>query len=273
MTTKTNQTCWRRVFSSRRIVGILIILYATATCVGCAVLNTAMFHPPRPQYGPNLPGFVTMGPPESPVAGVWSPVPGATRAILFSHGNAEDLRHVHSRLAHFNRLGLSALAYDYPGYGRTPGKPSEASVYTAAETAFRYLTDDCGFSESNIVVVGYSIGSGPSCYLAEKYDVRGLLLYAPFKSAVRVVTQVRILPIDPFPNIARIPRTRCPVLVFHGTEDKVIPFRHGRAVAKAAGERGRFFPLPEETHDTVFLAALADPEASAALCVILAGPY
>ncbi len=265
MTTKANQTCLRRAFSLRRIVRLLVILYVAASCVGCAVLNSAMFHPPCPPYGPNLPGLVTMGSPESPVAGVWRPVPGATRAVLFSHGNAEDLRFVHSRLAHFNRLGLSALAYDYPGYGRTPGRPTEASVYAAAETAFRHLTDDCGFSESNIVVVGYSIGSGPSCYLAEKYDVGGLLLYAPFKSAVRVVTQVRILPIDPFPNIARIPRTRCPVLVFHGTEDKVIPFRHGRAVAKAAGERGRFFLLPEETHDTVFLAALADPEASAAI--------
>ena len=92
-----------------------------------------------------------------------------------------------------------------------------------------------------------------------------LLLFAPFKSAVRVVTQVRILPFDPFPNIARIPRTRCPVLVFHGTADKVIPFSHGRAVAKAAGGHGRFFLLPEETHDTVFLAALADPEASSAI--------
>ena len=100
-----------------------------------------------------------------------------------------------------------------------------------------------------------------------------LLLFAPFKSAVRVVTRVRILPFDPFPNLARIPRTRCPVLVFHGTADRVIPFSHGRAVAKAAGGRGRFFLLPEETHDTVFLAALADPEASSAIQDILAGPY
>ena len=252
-------------YQLRRLFCFLAVLYAVATCIGCAVINTAMFHPPYPYGRDEVPNLVEFGPSNAPVAGVWMPVEGARRAVLFSHGNAEDIRFVHTRLAHFNRLGLSALAYDYPGYGRTPGKPTEASVYAAAETAFRHLTDDCGFSESNIVVIGYSIGSGPSCYLAEKYDVGGLLLYAPFKSAVRVVTQVRILPIDPFPNIARIPRTRCPVLVFHGTEDKVIPFRHGRAVAKAAGERGRFFRLPEETHDTVFLAALADPEASAAI--------
>lgn len=250
---------------TKRLVIDLLAGYAAISLAGCLSVNRLMFHPPYP-YGANeVPNLVEFGPSNAPVAGVWMPVEGARRAVLFSHGNAEDLRYIHSRLAHFNRLGLSALAYDYPGYGRTPGKPTEASVYAAAETAFRHLTDDCGFAESNIVVVGYSIGSGPSCYLAERHDVGGLLLYAPFKSAVRVVTQVRILPFDPFPNLARIPRTRCPVLVFHGTADQVVPFRHGRAVAKAADGRGRFFLLPEETHDTIFPAVLADPEASAAL--------
>ena len=255
----------------RRIATFLVILYVAATCVGCAVLNTAMFHPPSPPYGPDLPGLVTMGPPESPVAGVWSPAPGATRAVLFSHGNAEDLRHVRMRLAHFNRLGFSALAWDYPGYGRTPGKPTEKTVYAAAETAFRHLVEERGFAPTNIVVCGYSIGSGPSCYLAEMHpDVGALLLFAPFKSAVRVVTGIRILPVDPFPNLSRIRRTRCPVLVFHGTEDRVIPFSHGKAVAAAAGERGRFVLIPEETHETIFLAALADPNASAVLRDFLA---
>ncbi len=253
------------IYRLRHLFCFLAILYAVATSVGCLSINRLMFHPPYPYGRDEVPGLIEFGPSNAPVAGVWMPVEGAKRAVLFSHGNAEDLRHVHSRLAHFNRLGLSALAYDYPGYGRTPGKPTEASVYAAAETAFRHLTDDCGFAVSNIVIVGYSIGSGPSCYLAEKHDVGGLLLFAPFKSAVRVVTQVRIVPFDPFPNIARIPRTRCPVLVFHGTADRVIPFSHGRAVAKAAGGRGRFFLLPEKTHDTVFLAALADPEASSAI--------
>ena len=81
-----------------------------------------------------------------------------------------------------------------------------------------------------------------------------LLLFAPFKSAVRVVTQVHILPFDPFPNLARIPRTRGPVLVFHGTADRVIPFSHGEAVAAAAGDRGRFVPVPGASHEAVCTA-------------------
>jgi len=213
-----------------------------------------MFHPPKQAYGQDLPGLIEMGQSNAPVAGVWMPVEGATRAVLFSHGNGEDLSRIHDRLAQFNRLGLSALAYDYPGYGRTPGKPTEQSVYAAAETAFRHLVDECGFAPSNIVVSGYSIGSGPACLLAERHDVGGLLLFAPFKSAVRVVTQVRLMPFDPFPNLSRIGRTRCPVLILHGTDDKLIPLSHGRALAEAAGDRARFVAVDDADHDDICLA-------------------
>jgi abhydrolase domain-containing protein 17 len=64
--------------------------------------------------------------------------------------------------------------------------------------------------------------------LAEKYRVRGLILDSGFLSAPRVITRIRLLPQDPFPNIARIEHISCPKLFFHGTEDSVIPFWHGK---------------------------------------------
>jgi hypothetical protein len=234
-----------------RLVVDLVVGYAAISCSVFAAINKFMFHPPRPSYGTYVQNLIEMGPADAPVAGVWMPVEGATRAVLFSHGNGEDLRDIHSRLARFNRLGLSALAYDYPGYGRTPGSPGEKSVYAAAETAFRHLVEECGFAETNIVIAGFSIGSGPSCYLAERHDVGGLLLYAPFKSAIRVVTRVRVMPFDPFPNLKRIPRTRCPVLVLHGTDDKLINISHGRALANAAGDRARFISVQGAIHNTI----------------------
>ncbi len=54
--------------------------------------------------------------------------------------------------------------------------------------------------------------------------------------------------------VSLVQRTRCPVLVFHGTADRVIPFSHGKAVAAAAGERGRFVPVPGASHEAVCTA-------------------
>ena len=72
---------------------------------------------------------------------------------------------------------------------------------------------------------------------------------APFLSAPRVVTKVRILPIDPSPNLKRIGDVKCPVLFFHGTEDRVIPYSHGRALFELAREPKRFITIEGGDHN------------------------
>ena len=238
----------RRRRTLRRAPAFLAVLWIAASGLGCLSLNRLMFHPPDGPYPADMAHLVEIGPPDARVAALWYPKDGTQRAVLYSHGNAEDLAACHGRLLRFRDLGYAALAYDYPGYGRSAGSPSEDSVYAAAETAYRHLVDDLGFAPSNVVVVGYSIGSGPSCRLAEDHPVGGLALFAPFKSAVRVVTQVRILPFDAFPNLSRIGGVRCPVLVAHGTDDDVVPFSHGRALAEEAGESCVFVPVEGADH-------------------------
>lgn len=76
----------------------------------------------------------------------------------------------------------------------------------------------------------------------------GLVLNAPFLSAPRVITQIRILPIDPFPNLRRIPNIHCPILVFHGDKDKLIPHAHGARLVREAGERGTLVTVPVANH-------------------------
>lgn len=78
---------------------------------------------------------------------------------------------------------------------------------------------------------GTSVGSGPSCYLAEKYKrVKGLILETPFTSIARIVAGGNIFSLawDMFPNIDRIEKIDCPVFIIHGTSDSVVPFEHGR---------------------------------------------
>jgi hypothetical protein len=145
------------------------------------------------------------------------------------------------------------LAYDYPGYGLSAGKPTEKSVYASAEAAYRFLTERRNIAPSDIIVLGRSIGSGPACYLAEKYPVGGLVVEAGFTSAPRVLTRIRILPFDPFPNIRRVPNIACPKLFIHGTADDVVPFSHGKALFAAAREPKTTRWLDGAGHDDLML--------------------
>lgn len=89
--------------------------------------------------------------------------------ILFSHGNAEDLGMTSDWIMTLSDvLGVNVFAYDYTGYGRATGVPSEQGCYSDIDAAFNYLTINLKLSSESIVVFGRSLGTGPSCYLAER---------------------------------------------------------------------------------------------------------
>jgi hypothetical protein len=79
-----------------------------------------------------------------------------------------------------------------------------------------------------VVVYGQSVGSGPSCFLASREHVAGLVLHSGLTSGLRVLTPSRALGcFDIFPNVDRIQRVTCPVLVIHGEKDVEVPCEHG----------------------------------------------
>jgi fermentation-respiration switch protein FrsA (DUF1100 family) len=92
---------------------------------------------------------------------------------------------------------------------------------------FLYLTENLNVSANRIILYGRSIGSGPSSFLSEKYEVAGVILHSPIMSALRVVFNLRFtLPFDKFPNIDRMANIDCPVFVIHGRRDEIVPFYH-----------------------------------------------
>ena len=102
--------------------------------------------------------------------------------LLFSHGNAEDLGMIYDWFCELSKqIRVNILAYDYEGYGKTEGEPNEKSCYEDIDAAYEFLTKTLHTPSENIVLYGRSLGSGPSCYLAErlhKANVRigGLIL-------------------------------------------------------------------------------------------------
>lgn len=200
---------------------------------GCA--NSMMYHPPHSYAdGAQVRKIATKS--GRKISAVYLSKPEAEFTILFSHGNAEDLGTCEDYLLEVHRRGYNVLAYDYQGYGTSEGKPTEKNTYEDITAAYEYLTRELGAQPERVIVLGRSIGSGPTVWLATQRPVGGMILEGAFTSIVRVGLGAKILLFDYYDNLARIDDVHCPVLMMHGRQDRVIPFRHGQALFAKANE-------------------------------------
>jgi pimeloyl-ACP methyl ester carboxylesterase len=174
----------------------------------------------------------------------------STVTVLFSHGNAEDLGMIYDWFYDFTRqLNVNVLAYDYTGYGKSSGTVSEQNCYADIDAAWDYLTTQRVIPSKQIFLYGRSLGSGPSCYLAERLarsgtPLGGLIIQSPLCSAYRVAFNFRFtLPGDMFPSIDRCKNIKCPVFIIHGTRDEVVPFWHGQELFLATPVQYRAKPF------------------------------
>ena len=149
--------------------------------------------------------------------------------ILMSHGNAEDFTRVEEWVNKtlIQSVDANVFIYEYSGYQDQRVEPSEELVYADAEAGYSFLVNTLKIPKNKIVLYGRSLGSGPSCYLAEKYEVGGLILQTPITSIYRVIIDFRFtLPGDMFANIDRIKKITCPLLVIHGNRDEIVSIQH-----------------------------------------------
>lgn len=171
-------------------------------------------------------------------------VPGATTTLLWSHSNAMDCGEMYFFFAEVAaRLHVNIAAYDYSGYGAATGRPSEKNINADALAVYEHLVASAGLvPQAQIVLYGQSIGSAPTLWLATKRPVAGVILHTPLLSGLRFMLppskgfcspggpccgplQTFAL-CDPFPNIKRIKKLKCPVLMMHGTADEIIDVSH-----------------------------------------------
>ena len=182
----------------------------------------------------------------------WEPRRGA---ILISHGNGSNLSR-HSGRAYRWRESLkrAVLLYDYPGYGKSSGRPSEAGCYAAGAAALRWLVEDQRVLANEVILVGESMGGAVAVELATHHPVRLLVLQGAFTSFPDMAQgwipfyPSRYLVHNRMDNEAKIGLVRCPVLITHGTADTVVPFRQGERLYAAAREPKRFIRLEAHGH-------------------------
>ncbi len=238
---------WKRPLKS------LAFIYGCLLIVAVFFAEKLFFLPPPPGYEESSQILKLKTTSGDSIAAIDRPAKGGFPTLLYTHGNGEDLGDVMGLADIWENEGFGVFAYDFPGYGLSTGKPLEATCEAAIDAAWEYLTKTKGVPPSKIVIVGRSVGGGPSVWLAERKTPAGLLLISPFTSAFAVRIPIPILPCDRFPNLKRIPQVKCPLLVIHGEADTLIPASHGRKlVAAATVADKRFIGIPDAGHNDLF---------------------
>jgi uncharacterized protein len=146
------------------------------------------------------------------------------------------------------------LLFDYRGYGRSTGRPSEHATYADARAARAALVGRPGVDPARIIYLGESLGAAVALELAIDAPPAGLILQSPFTS-IRDMARLhypivpRALVPDAYPNLDRIAALRAPLLVIHGARDEIVPLIYGEAVFEAAPEPKRLEVFPAAAHN------------------------
>jgi uncharacterized protein len=176
--------------------------------------------------------------------------------VLFCHGNAGNvaLWADAARTLH-DRASVAVLLFDYRGYGRSEGVPSEAGVLADARAARAWLAERAGIDQRQIVVMGRSLGGGVAVDLAAADGARALVLESTFTSVPDAGQHalpwlpVKWMARTQLNSLAKISQYRGPLLQSHGTADRLIPYTQGRQLFDAANEPKQFFAIPDGDHN------------------------
>jgi len=187
------------------------------------------------------------------------------KTILFFHGNAGSLENRTYKLNHFKDLNVNFLIIAWRGFNGNEGKPNEMGLYEDARSAIKWLSAK-GIKEQNIILYGESLGTGVAVEVAQNKDYAGVILESPFTSMVNMGKKyypffpVSLLLKDKFESYKKINNIFVPVLIVHGTVDKIVPYDMGKKMYELANEPKFFYSQEYGDHmikyDEKLLSAL-----------------
>ena len=169
--------------------------------------------------------------------------------ILVCHGNAGNISHRLDTIRIFNELGLDVIIFDYRGYGQSQGHPSEAGSYLDAAAACQWLLDEKGVPQSELIIMGRSLGGAVATKLARDHSPKALILESTFTSAqdlgagIYPWLPVKMLLRYDYPTLAMISGISCPVLLIHSPEDEIVPFDMGQRLYEAVSSPKEFLTI------------------------------
>jgi hypothetical protein len=268
MARSTPRTSWR---SSPWLLPLLLPLLAAALFAGCTTLDEQqrkwIFRPSdRSWYGGSAAAEgmhdvwiefrSAVSGADVRLHGLWVPHPEAgAPVLLYLHGAGWNVRGSAHRMRRMHELGFAVLGVDYRGFGRSTDElPSQDSALEDAHAAWNWLARTA--PQARRYVFGHSLGAAIAVHLASEVDdADGLIVEGSFTSIPDVVGTLRWgwLPVGPLITqrldaASRAPHVRVPVLVVHGSDDRVIRPELGRALYDVAPAPKRFVLVDGASH-------------------------
>jgi fermentation-respiration switch protein FrsA (DUF1100 family) len=179
--------------------------------------------------------------------------------ILHSHGNAGNISHRLDLVHPFLAKGFSVFLFDYRGFGKSSGRPSETGLYRDGAAAWTYLVEKEKIAPERIVLYGHSIGGAVAIEVALQKKVKGLVIESAFTSTKDMARTMPLFalfsPLLPahYSNIEKIGRVSVPKLIVHGDRDEIVPFSMGQRLFEAAAGQKFFYPVKGAGHNDVFV--------------------
>ena len=185
-------------------------------------------------------------------------IPGGKYTLLFAHGNAGNISHRVDIAAKFYQEGFSVFLFDYRGYGKSEGAPTERGTYKDAEGALKYVHERKGIPISRIVPVGESLGGAIVVELCTHYNFRAVVLISSATSLSKVM--LHLYPGSNlykkfdgiYDSLAKISKVRSPIMMIHGDIDELVPFKQGNELFQKANLPKVFYRVRGAGHNNVY---------------------
>lgn len=175
--------------------------------------------------------------------------------VLYFHGNTGNVIRYEKYVNNFTKHGYEVLMPDYPRFGKTTGKLTEAAMNLEAKEVYKLAHSK--FSADSIIVYGKSLGTGVASLIAAKQPCKRLILETPYYSIPSLFSSYApIYPTDrmshfKFPVGEYLKEVKAPVTIFHGTADKVIFYRNSSRLKKVLKPGDEFITIEDGGHNNL----------------------
>jgi len=177
--------------------------------------------------------------------------------VFYLHGNAGNMQRYGHYSSKFTEKGYDFFMMDYRSFGKSRGEVSEEAIHEDAQWIYEEVLKKYNYSEDEVVIYGRSLGSGIATKLASNNVPKTLILETPYYNIADVAKSW--IPFLPYQSFLRytfrtdlwLPTVKCPVYIFHGTADKIVPYSSGQKLAPLLTSETHFITLKNGGHNNL----------------------